>query len=256
MTMLLSCLAWLAAAVFMAGSVFRAVKYARTPVPLRWELYPIPPGAAGQIRYTLAEILLLRGVCQHNRKLWFRTYPFHLGIYLCALAVTSLAAGVERFTEAAALAGLVLLLAGACALLAARLFDPALKPYTSPADLFNLGWFIAAAGVPLAAFALVGAAPASVWRAVLTFHPVPPLAGVGVALAALLAAYIPFTHMAHYVVKYFAYHKVRWDRSPAPTVAAQLLYTPHWSAPHVGADGVKTWADVAAANPPAREKEP
>jgi hypothetical protein len=62
--------------------------------------------------------------------------------------------------------------------------------------------------------------------------------------------------MAHYVVKYFAYHKVRWDRSPAPTVAAQLLYTPHWSAPHVGADGVKTWADVAAANPPAGEKKP
>jgi hypothetical protein len=35
-----------------------------------------------------------------------------------------------------------------------------------------------------------------------------------------------------------------------------LLYTPHWSAPHVGADGVKTWADIAAANPPSREKKP
>jgi nitrate reductase gamma subunit len=253
--MLLSWLAWLAGAVFLAGSALRAVKYARTPLPLRWELYPIPPGAAGQLRYTLAEILLLRGVWEHNRKLWFRTYPFHMGIYLCALAVVSLAAGIGRFTEAAALAGLVLLLAGAGALLAARLFDPALKPYTSPADFFHLGWFAAAAGVPLAAFALEGAAPAQVWRAVLTFHPAPPLAGVGAALAALLAAYIPFTHMAHFVVKYFAYHKVRWDRHPAPAVAAQLLYTPHWSAPHVGADGVKTWADVAAANP-AREKKP
>jgi nitrate reductase gamma subunit len=256
MTMLLSCLAWLAAAVFLAGSVLRAARYARTPVPLRWELYPIPPGAAGQIRYTLAEILLLLGVWRHNRGLWFRSYPFHLGIYLCALAVVSLPVRVERLTGAAALAGLVLLLAGACALLAARLFDPALKPYTSPADLFNLVWFIAAAGVPLAAFSLVGAPPASVWRAVLTFHPVPPLAAVGVALAALLMAYIPFTHMAHFVVKYFAYHKVRWDRHPAPAVAAQLLYTPHWSAPHVGADGVKTWADIAAANPPAKEKKP
>ena len=85
----------------------------------------------------------------------------------------------------------------------------------------------------------------------------PGMPGLGLALlAALLAAYIPFTHMAHFVVKYFAYHKVRWDRSPAPAVAAQLLYTPHWSAPHVGADGVKTWADVAAANPPTREKKP
>ena len=260
MNMLLSCLAYLAGAVFLAGSAFRAAKYARTPIPLRWELYPIPPGAAGQIRYTLAEILLLRGVWQHNRKLWFRTYPFHTGIYLCAVSVVSLVAGVVWFTEAAALAGLVLLLAGSCALLAARLFDPALKPYTSPADFFNLGWFAAAAGVPLAAFALEGAAPAAVWRAVFTFHRTPPLAGVGVALTALLAAYIPFTHMAHFVAKYFAYHKVRWDDHKEPAVAAQLLYTPRWSAPHVGADGKKTWADVAMANPatanPAREKKP
>src|ERR1019366_9626029 len=104
-----------------------------------------------------------------------------------------LAAGVEWFTEAAALAGLVLLLAGACALLAARLFDPALKPYPSPVDFFNLGWFIAVAGVPLAAFASEGAAPASVWRAVLTFHPAPPLAGVGVGLAAAVAASVSLT---------------------------------------------------------------
>jgi len=258
--MLLSCLVYLAGAVFLAGSAFRAVKYARTPVPLRWELYPIPPGSAGQIRYTMAEILLLRGVWQNNRKLWFRTYPFHMGIYLCAAALASLAAGVEWFTEAAALAGLVLLLAGSCALLAARLFAPALKPYTSPSDIFNLGWFVAAAGVPLAAFALEGAGPAAVWRAVFTFRPAPPLAGVGVALAALLAAYIPFTHMAHFVAKYVAYHKVRWDDHRDPAVAAQLQYTPHWSAPHVGADGKKTWADVATANPamanPAREKKP
>jgi nitrate reductase gamma subunit len=260
MSMPLSCLAYLAGAVFLAGSAFRAVKYARTPVPLRWELYPIPPGAAGQIRYTVVEVLLLRGVWQNNRKLWFRTYPFHMGVYLCAVSVASLAAGVEWFTEAAAVAGLVLLLAGSCALLAARLFDPALKPYTSAADLFNLAWFAVAAGVPLVAFALEGAAPAAVWRAVFTFRAAPPLAGLGVALAALLATYIPFTHMAHFVAKYFAFHKIRWDDHKDPAVAAQLLYTPHWSASHVGADGKKTWVDVAMANPapanPAREKKP
>ena len=30
-------------------------------------------------------------------------------------------------------------------------------------------------------------------------------------LSALLAAYIPFTHMSHFVGKYFTYHAVRWD---------------------------------------------
>ncbi|MGA2149100.1 MAG: hypothetical protein ABSH49_29510 [Bryobacteraceae bacterium] len=253
--MLLSWLAYLAGAVFLAGSAFRAVKYARTPVPLRWELYPIPSGFAGQVRYTAAEVLVLREAWKHNRKLWVRTYPFHLGIYLCAVAVASLVTGPRGFTEAVSLAGLVLLLIGSCALLAARLTDPALKPYTSPADFFNLSFFALTAAVALAAFAAEGAAPASVWRAVATFHPVSPLAGLGVALAALLAAYIPFTHMAHFVAKYFAYHKVRWDDHRYPAVAAQLRYTPHWSAAHVGAGERKTWADVALADPP-KEKKP
>lgn len=254
MAVLLSCLAYLAAAVFLAGSAFRAVTYARTPSPLRWELYPIPAGAAGEIRYTLAETLLLRGVWENNRRLWFRSYPFHLGIYICGLAVISLAAGIDPVTNIAALTGLALLACGAGALLAARLTHPALRPYTSPADLFNLGLFAVTAAVLLAAFAAEGASPAVVGRAVLRFRPVPPLAGAGVALASLTAAYIPFTHMAHFVAKYFAYHQVRWDQGPAPAVAAQLNYVPRWSARHIGAGEGRTWADLASSNPP-QEKQ-
>ena len=37
---------------------------------------------------------------------------------------------------------------------------------------------------------------------------------VGLALSALLAAYIPFTHMIHFVAKYFTYHTIRWDDRP------------------------------------------
>ena len=72
----------------------------------------------------------------------------------------------------------------------------------------------------------------------------------------MLAAYIPMTHMAHFVAKYFTYHCVRWDdaataKSPriAVKLAEYLTYRPTWSAPHVTADGERTWADIAAGNP-------
>ena len=66
------------------------------------------------------------------------------------------------------------------------------------------------------------------------------LFGVGVALSSVLAAYIPFTHMSHFIAKYFTYHDVRWDDRPnvrggsiESTVAEYLTYRPTWSAAHV-----------------------
>ncbi|MGE5361291.1 MAG: hypothetical protein ACM3NQ_19920, partial [Bacteroidales bacterium] len=77
-------------------------------------------------------------------------------------------------------------------------------------------------------------------------------------LACALVAYIPLTHMAHFIGKYFTYHAVRWDDAPmdargrlARRIAASLATCPTWSAPHIGADGTKTWAAVASANPAA-----
>jgi hypothetical protein len=81
----------------------------------------------------------------------------------------------------------------------------------------------------------------------------------GLALSALVAAYIPFTHMAHFVAKYFTYHAVRWDDAPNTEANARVMgryldYCPTWSAPHVGADGVKTWGEVATTLPPAEPR--
>jgi hypothetical protein len=60
------------------------------------------------------------------------------------------------------------------------------------------------------------------------------------------------------VAKYFTYHAVRWDDAPntgriAGTMAEYLRYRPTWSARHVGADGTKTWAEVATTPPPPPE---
>ena len=79
---------------------------------------------------------------------------------------------------------------------------------------------------------------------------------VALALAAGLILYIPLTHMAHFIGKYFMYHQVRWDDAPnrgetvlRAKLAEYLTYRPTWSAPHVGADGHVTWAEIATKNP-------
>ena len=83
-------------------------------------------------------------------------------------------------------------------------------------------------------------------------------AGVGawtsssVLLASLLIAYIPLTHMSHFFTKWFTWHKIRWDDQEnvkggriEKLVQNALQYPVSWSAPHINADGKKSWADLA-----------
>jgi hypothetical protein len=58
--------------------------------------------------------------------------------------------------------------------------------------------------------------------------------------------------MMHFVAKYFTYHEVRWDDEPVTAGSKldrelkKLLNQPvTWAAPHVRADGKKTWVDIA-----------
>jgi nitrate reductase gamma subunit len=112
-------LPYAATVVFVAAVVHRAVKLARLPLHLRWELYPVAhekgraryggsyleepdwwtkPRAVslvGELNVMIPEIFLLAGVWEYNRPHWLRTYPFHLGLYLLAgLIVLLLAGGV------------------------------------------------------------------------------------------------------------------------------------------------------------------
>jgi nitrate reductase gamma subunit len=285
-------------AAFLAGSVARAVRYARQPLHLRWELYPVPHEEAERVRhggsyfeepewwrknrranratemkFMLAEMLFLKGLWEFNRRLWRRSFPFHFGLYLTAAAAALLLAAalalpaVAPAAAAFGSAGAALAIFGALGLLARRLRDPALKNYTAPGDIFNLLFFVAAFGLLAAGFLTSGrpaAAALEIARGALRFDTtvqLPGLAAAGLVVSSLLLAYIPFTHMAHYVAKYFTYHAIRWDDLPAARAAEiqkkfaeYLTYRPHWSAPHIRADGTRTWAEIAATNPHAEAK--
>ena len=293
------------AAVFVAASLVRAWMYARAPLHLRWELYPVPHedpakvkhggsyfedkdwwthkrayNLAGELGVMVPEMLFLKALHEFNRKLWYRSFPFHFGLYLLigACGLLLLAALLGLFAPAlmagalgmafhwlytvVGVAGVALALVGAVGLLHRRLTDEDLKTYTTAGDIFNLLFFIVSFGVLCAGFLLRGPGGPGVLAMVqglLTFNKtleVPGLLAVGIVLCALLAAYIPLTHMSHFVGKYFTYHDVRWNDQVnlrGSKIEAKLVeyltYKPTWSAPHVTADGKRTWADVATTNP-------
>jgi nitrate reductase gamma subunit len=304
-TLLLYAILYAAALVSIVACAVRAVGYARLPLHLRWELYPVPhekreraehggsyfespewwkePIAfnhLGEWKSMFAEILFLKGLWEFKRKMWYRSYLFHLGLYLLigaagllfATAFISVIAPQTRSGEfvlvlhyaytAAGFLGAALTLIGAAALLLERLTEEDLKPYTTAGDLFNLSFFIVTVGTLAAGYFLrSGTSPGALALAqgALTFDTslrAPAILEIGLVLGALLAAYIPMTHMAHFIAKYFTYHTVRWDDAPnrrgaklEQKLAAYLTYRPTWSAPHVGADGSKSWAEIAMANP-------
>jgi len=243
----------------------------------------------GELKVMVPEILFLVALREHNVKLWKWSFPFHFGLYLVAAAtILMMVGGVAGALLPASVstplsqvigvvlpfvagAGLVLGIVGALGLFARRR-GRSLRDYTAPADLFNLLFFVVAFGVALAtfigfdhSFGLVSAFVANL----VTFNLAPLAAGSTAALMVLLSAvlltlltaYIPTTHMSHFVGKYFAYHSIRWKDDPnlqggkEEKVIEELLSRPiSWSAPHIKGDGKKTWLEAATEEPEVKEK--
>lgn len=242
---------WLAAVTFVAGCAWRAWRYARAPIHLRWDLYPVaheapvrrayggshleereywskPPhrSLAGEFAVMFEEALLLRGVWRNNRRVFSGSLPFHWGLYLLVAASTLLAflavgleaAWVLRLARAAAWAGGVLLAGGALRLLVLRSIDPGLRRYSAPTDRLNLAAF-ATLGALTAIIAATDGGMNEVVRSVrlLLAWRAPaaaPLLAAQMLLSGLILAYLPFTRMVHFFAKYFLYHDVRWDDRP------------------------------------------
>jgi nitrate reductase gamma subunit len=249
-----------------------------------WWKKPRHFSLAGELGAMVPEILFLVALREHNRKLWTRSFPFHFGLYLAAACTALMAvagvlgaalpgvmaggvgAAVRVLIPAVGYAGLVLGLIGAFGLIQRRRQRP-LRDYSAPMDTANLVFFVVAFSVALVTALAVDRSFATVSQLVgnLSTFRVVPLAGIGAAvilpsvsaiLLAMLLAYIPLTHMSHFVGKYFAYHAIRWADEPnlpggkQEKVINELLNQPvSWSAPHIGGDGKKSWLDVATEDP-------
>jgi nitrate reductase gamma subunit len=289
--------------VFLAAVAVRYWRIRRLPLNMRWEIYPIPhegarsayggskleetdwwkkkhpPSKLTELKFLLPEMILLKALFEHNRRLWWRSFPFHFGLYLLVAFVVLLGLGagmqlaglpvdrtatgvgglVATLTIVVAALGLPLGLTGAAGLFYLRLVDDDLKPYSNPSHYFNLLFVMAVEALGLAVWLSIDpefALSRAFARDLLTFHFSSPTNAVlldwTVLAAAVLVAYIPLTHMSHFFVKWFTWHRLRWDDSAnvrggrIEVMIQQALTSPvTWSAPHIAGDGKKTWAQVA-----------
>ena len=91
------------------------------------------------------------------------------------------------------------------------------------------------------------------WKGLITFNPkhVEPAAAIHIALFALLLFYLPFTRSMHYIIRFFAFLRVRWDDEPnlrgsriEKRVQKWLNQPLDWSAPHIPTG--KKWTDLTS----------
>lgn len=269
-------------AIFAVAFVVRAAGIARLPVHLRWELAPVPhekgrsryggsyleefewwtkrreKSLVNEAFYMFMEIAFLKAVWEHNRRLWWFSFPFHTGLYLLIVAAVPLAFGWTAAVSVLAGAGFVLGGLGALGLLISRLTDRRLKGFSPPASLFNLGLLLVlfvTGALALTASDGFAAGMLGYAKALLTADRSVETSGILAAhlvVALVFLAYLPFTKMMHFVAKYFTYHQVRWHDEPMERgsrmekeVTGLLQQPVTWAGPHVKADGRRNWVDIA-----------
>ena len=250
------------------------------PTTLRWELYPIPKGPRerqryggsyfeepdwwtkprsgghqGELMFMAKEVLFLRSVWDGFRALWLWSWLLHCGLYLyvgsAILGLFSLLKEPGQFSGPAAFGYLLACamgLTGSLGLLVLRLWHPRLRDYTTRTSMVNLLLLASIFASGIASF--ITAANVS---NVLAVSVQPGLLRVHVFLVALFLAYFPFTHMTHAYMKFFTWHKVRWDDSPAiddphaaQSLATNLRRKVAWAAPHIAGDKPSDWSEVVA----------
>lgn len=243
---------------------------------IEWWTKPTSVSMTNEFKEMAREIIYIQSMYHNNRSLWYFSFPFHFGLYVSiafvvlvfigALFVTfGVAVGADSGligrllfyvtlplgVIGAALAGL-----GALGLLLSRIFRADLRRCSTPSDYFNLILLFAvfASGRYLWSGQDLGYQELVTFvSSLLTFTPAPSLStafSVHMVLAAAFLIYLPFTHMAHFVGKYFTYHKVRWEDHPnvkgsklEKKIIEALGYKPAWAAPHIKQNA--TWAEAA-----------
>ncbi len=177
----LQMLVYASVGVFVILTLAKVIRYATTPMHLRWELYPVPhekwkaehggsyyeetewwkkpreTTLIGELKEMLMEMLFIKRVFEYKRPLWWLTFPFHFGIYLILVwfallfvhSVADLAnIGGLKYIASTLIGvvgplGMILLTFGCVGLLFRRLSDKGMRNYSAPVDYFNLLFILA-----------------------------------------------------------------------------------------------------------------
>lgn len=291
---------------FLSVVIIRLIKYIKTPVHLRWDLYPVahekgknkyggsyyeevkwyekkaPKSHLADLWVMFEEIFFLKGVYKNNKRLWYFSFPFHLGLYFTVGTFTlnvitvllDMTGALDIFWQTnlaenilnnaiiiMGYLGLVLTFGGSIGLIIERVTDKKFKFYNMPMDFINLTFILILSISMLLtiSFSNSNFILYKIYiRNLLTFNftaIAKPMFSVHIVLVALFLFYFPLTRMMHFFAKYFTYHEVRWEDNPnfkggklEAKIKQALNYGVSWDAPHVKTG--KTWGEVATKVPP------
>ena len=143
-------------------------------------------------------------------------------------------------------------------MLAMRVATPRLRPFSTWLDIFNLlliASVFATGAAALMSDARVPDQMAAFVRSLFGMALAPRLtlaSSIHLAVVGMFLAYFPVTHMTHAYMKFFTFHRVRWDDTPVvhdssltQAMSANLGRPISWAATHI-AGGGRTWAAVVA----------
>lgn len=244
---------------------------------VEWWTKPANVAISSELKEVAKEILFIQSMYHNNKPLWVFSFPFHFGLYLSVAFVVLVYVGailsmlgttvaaesagllgrlVYFLTLGCGLSGAVLAGLGAIGLFFSRIFRRELRRTSVWTDYINVALLAAVFTTTIWTWATVDptfAGARAFAAGLIRFQPVPalePVAWVHYLLAAVFLLWLPFTHMTHFVGKYFTYHKVRWEDHPnirgsrlERAVVDALGYRIDWAAPHIKTGG--SWAEAA-----------
>ncbi len=201
---------YLAAAVLVLGLVARAVRYARTPAPLRVPTTPAPTSRGGAAVRVAGEVALFTSLFRSNKWIWLFGWLFHAALLLVLLRhlryflepIPQWVVWIQPFGVYAAYA-----LAGALlALWARRLLIDRIRYISTASDHLALALLLA---IGLTGLAIKHFQPTDIVAVKafflglmrLDWQPLPadPLLLTHLALVAVLMAVFPFSKLLHAV---------------------------------------------------------
>ena len=201
--------------LFLLGTGWRFVRWLSLPAHVKWTLYPVPEGIAGQLRYMIKEIFTFETLYRFNRRLWIGTFSLHMAMGGFVLfLILYLAHWSPAFPVRASL---WLLLISLIYIIWLRMNDRNLRALSTFEEYFNLAFLAVVAAASLIASAPHGLfSPRAYIIGLLTFRPDgAQLTGdqlLAVFLGGLFLIYLPWSKMVHYVSKYFTYHMINWQK--------------------------------------------
>ncbi len=237
----------------------------------------------GELKVMIPEIVFLKGVWEHNKELWTGSFPFHFGLYvlitnevLLLLSAIMTVSGVPVYSSSEGFEGILYIimnvliwggasigLLGSIRIFFSRVVDKGLRNYSTASHYFNIlliGAIYATALIWIITDPNCVNELVAFYSALITFNTnIPEIALIGkihIYTTLVFLAYFPFTHMTHMITKYFTYHKIRWEDAPntpgngmQKKIMEYLNQPVTWAAPHIGADGHKTWLTIASELP-------